>query len=195
MNIFKTLAFFLLVAFTNISFAQVYSDNWEEHFSYLDIKDVSKGNNKIFAAAENAVFVYDLNTFEIETISSINGLSGETISSIHYSENYGLLLIGYENGLMEVVEDNNDDVLTVIDILEKPTIPPTNKEINHFNEVNDVVYISTDYGISVYNLNNLEFGDTYYIGDLGATTNKPNDYFWRLHLCCIYYRNKKGYSK
>ncbi len=168
MNIFKTVTFILLVAFTNVSFAQVYSDNWEEYFSYLDIKDISKGNNKIFAAAENAVFVYDLNTSEIETISTINGLSGETISSVYYSENYGLLLIGYENGLMEVVQDNNDDVLTVIDILDKPTIPPTDKEINHFNEVDDVVYISTDYGISVYNLNNLEFGDTYFIGDLGT---------------------------
>lgn len=160
---------YILICFLPLfSFSQDYSQFWEGHFSYLSIKDVSQGNDKIYAAAENAIFVYDLSTNDVETISTINGLSGETISTIHYSESYGLLLIGYENGLMEIVSDSNDDVLTVIDILEKPTIPPTDKKINHFNEFNEAVYIATDFGISVYNLENLEFGDTYYIGNLGS---------------------------
>ena len=48
------------------------------------------------------------------------------------------------------------------------TIPSSQKKINHFNEFNSLVYIATDYGISVYDLEGLEFGDTYYIGDGGA---------------------------
>lgn len=151
-----------------INFSQDYSDLWEGHFSFFNVKDISQGNNKIYAASENAVFVYDIATQEINTISTINGLSGETISTIHYSEMYNLLLIGHDNGLIEIVFDDNDDVLRVIDIVDKPTIPPTDKGINHFNEFQDVVYISTDYGISVYNLDNLEFGDTYYIGNSGG---------------------------
>ena len=164
----KKLIHLLLFFLPLFGFSQDYSQLWEGHFSYLNIKDVSQGNNKIYAAAENAVFIYDLISNDLETISTINGLSGETISTIHYSETYGLLLIGYENGLMEIISDSNDDVLTIIDILEKPTIPPTDKKINHFNEFNEVVYISTDYGISVYNLENLEFGDTYFIGNAGS---------------------------
>ena len=114
--------------------SQDYSNLWDGHFSYLNIKDVSQGNDKIYAASENAIFTYDLVTNEINTISTINGLSGETISTLHYSEAFGLLLIGYENGLIEIVIDSNEDVLRVIDILEKPTIPPTDKKINQFNE-------------------------------------------------------------
>ena len=163
----KKIFYLIIYLIPLINFSQDFSQLWEGHFSYLNIKDISQGNGKIYAAAENAVFVYDLNTNETETISTINGLSGETISTIHYSEAFGLLIIGYETGLIEIVSDTNDDVLTVIDILEKPTIPATNKKINQFNEHNDVVYISTNYGISVYNLNNLEFGDTYYIGNVG----------------------------
>ena len=34
-----------------------------------------------------------------------------------------------------------------------------NKKINHFNEHNGSLYISTGYGISVYNLDDLEFGE------------------------------------
>lgn len=151
-----------------LSLSQDYSDLWEGHFSYFEVVDMSQGNGKIYAAAENAIFTYDVVSEEINTISTINGLSGESISTIHYSELYQFLLIGYENGLIEIVFDNSDDVLTIIDILDKPTIPPTTKKINHFNEFEEVVYISTDYGISVFDLNALEFGDTYYIGNFGS---------------------------
>ena len=155
--------FILLLSCTG--FTQNFSNFWEGHYSYLNIKDVSQGNGKLYAAAENAIFVYDPITLEMETLSTINGLSGEAISQIHYSELYELLVIGYENGLIEIVFDNDDNVLSVIDILEKPTIPPTNKRINHFNEYNGYIYISTDFGISVYDLARLEFGDTYFIAD------------------------------
>ena len=151
-----------------LAFSQDYSDQWEGHFSYFNIVDIEQGNNVIYAASENAIFTYSLSSGDIKTISTINGLSGENISTIHYSDSYGLLLIGYENGLIEIVSDTSDDILTVIDILDKPTIPPTNKKINHFNEFNGLVYSSTDFGISEYNLNNLEFGDTFFIGNGGT---------------------------
>lgn len=151
--------------------AQDFSNLWEGYFSYLNIKDVTKGNNKIYAAAENAVFIYDEISEEVETKTTVNGLSGETISTIYYSETYEILLVGYETGLIKVYLENEDDVLTVVDIVEKQNIPPDSKRINHFNELNDIVYISTDYGISVYDLQRLEFGDTYYIGNGGTQTN------------------------
>ncbi len=164
----RKISYILIFLMPLINLSQDYSSLWEGHFSYFDIKDISQGNGKIYAASENAIFTYDVVSEEVDTISTINGLSGESISTIYYSEINELLLIGYENGLIEIVFDNSDDVLTVIDILDKPTIPPTNKKINHFNEFGEVVYISTDYGISVFNLNALEFGDTYYIGNSGS---------------------------
>jgi hypothetical protein len=157
--------FFWFVAVLN---AQDYAALWEGHFSYLNVNDVVQGNGKVFAAAENSIFVYDIQTSELETISTINGLSGEFISTIHYSDAYNLLVIGYENGLIEIYNVTDKSVITVVDIFEKTTIPPDNKNINHFNEYNNVVYISTDYGISVYNLERLEFGDTYFIGNGGT---------------------------
>lgn len=149
-------------------FPQEYSSLWEGHFSYYDVVDVSQGNDKLFAAAENAIFSYDVNTMALETLTTIDGLSGETISQIHYSANYHILIIGYENGLMEVVSLIDGTVLTVVDILDKQNISPLNKRINHFNEYDGLLYISTDYGISVYDLEALEFGDTYYIGNNGT---------------------------
>ena len=53
-------------------------------------------------------------------------------------------------------------------LLTKLTISPTDKKINHINAYQNLIYISTNYGISVYDLERLEFGDTYFIGNGGS---------------------------
>ena len=160
------IAFLLLIPF--LASAQNFEDRWTGYFSYVSVKDISQGNNKIFVGAENAVFTHDLSTQQIKTLSTVNGLSGEFITTVHYSEAFKLLIIGYENGLIEIVKDGEENILKVVDLVEKQTIPPDRKRINNFNEYNDNLYISTKYGISVYNLSALEFGDTYFIGDGGS---------------------------
>ncbi len=151
-----------------VGHSQNFSTLWEGHFSYYDIKDVTQSESKIYAASENAIFSYDLATNELKTITTVDGLSGETITTIHYSYEYQVLIIGYQNGLMEVYFESDGSILSVVDILEKETVAPNKKLINHFNEYNGLVYISTDYGISVYDLQRLEFGDTYFIGNAGS---------------------------
>ncbi len=158
--------FFLLISFFTLS--QDFSALWTGHYSYLNIKDVVEGNGTIYAASETAIFTYDPVSQEINTISTVNGLSGEEITTIHYSETYQLLLVGYESGLIDIYLESENDILTVVDIVDKPSIPPNEKRINHFNEYTNLVYIATDFGISVYDLERLEFGDTYFIGDGGA---------------------------
>lgn len=164
----KRLLVFIICLVPLIQNAQDFSALWKGHFSYYNIKQVAQGNNKIYAAAENAVFSIDILSNEIKELNTINGLSGETISTIYYSDVYELLVIGYESGLIEIAFDDDDKILTVVDIIEKPTIPAVQKRINHFNAYGKVVYISTNYGISVFNLERLEFGDTYFIGNGGS---------------------------
>ncbi|MHA7942620.1 type IX secretion system anionic LPS delivery protein PorZ [Formosa sp. 3Alg 14/1] len=165
---FKRILLLILFVCPLITWAQDFSDSWEGHFSYHTIKDVTASENKIYVASENAVFTYDIVTQEINILSTIEGLTGELISTLHYSAEFKALVIGYENGLIDILLEEDSRVLHVVDIVDKPAIPPTSKRINHFNEYMGQLYISTNYGISVYNLNRLEFGDTFFIGDFGA---------------------------
>ena len=151
--------------------AQNFEDTWSGFFSYVSVKSISQGNDRVYAAAENAVFTYDLSTQELNTISTINGLSGEAISTIYYSENFNLLVIGYETGLIEIVIDGEENILTEVGIIDELNVPPNVKNINHFNEFDGKLYISAGYGISVYDLELLEFGDTFFIGDGGSQLN------------------------
>ncbi|MFN2261623.1 MAG: T9SS type A sorting domain-containing protein [Psychroflexus sp.] len=161
--------FILLLIFVTTSLsAQDFSQNWKGHFSYFNITDLVEGDDKIYAAAENAVFIYDPFTQATETISSIQGLSGEQITKIHYSQDFALICIGYENGLVQIVMENNQNILSVVDILEKVSISPNLKRINHFYEYEGRLFISTDFGISEYDLSNLEFDDSYFIGNNGS---------------------------
>ncbi len=146
--------------------AQTFENQWAALFSYSNIVDLVEGNDKLIAASDNAVFIYDLITNEINTITTIQGLSGELISTIYYSENFEIIVVGYSSGLIELILEDGS-ILSVIDILNKPTIPPNEKRINHFNEFNGNIYISTDFGISVYDLTALEFDDSFFIGDFG----------------------------
>ena len=162
---------FLFLTFCGffLTFSQeVNSDLWTGHFSYNSVVAIQNTEDKIFVASENAIFIYSQSTNTYETISTIEGLSGGYISTIHYSSFYDILLIGYQSGLIEVYNVTDKSVLKVVDILNKVTIPPENKTVNHFLEQNDQIYISTNYGISLYDMEDLEFGDTYYIGNNGG---------------------------
>ena len=95
-------------------------------------------------------------------------MSGETITALLYIEERNLIIIGFENGLLQVYNEIDKTFLSVVDILEKTSIPSVDKVVNHLFMNENLIYISTDYGISVYNIDALEFGDTYYIGPNGS---------------------------
>ncbi|MFY0603998.1 MAG: hypothetical protein JXQ93_08610 [Flavobacteriaceae bacterium] len=158
----KVILLFLLYS-TNTLSAQVdYSSSWEDFFSYNKVKDFVKVDETIYALSDNGVFIYNTNTQEIQKLSSVQGLSGETTSAIHYNETFNRLVIGYENGLIEVVDE--DGAISI-----SPDIVNFNqageKRINHISEFNDKLYLSTPFAIVVYDISRLEFGDTYFIGD------------------------------
>lgn len=148
----------------------VFSQNnlsWQGYFSYNEIKDVSSSSTTVFAAAENALFSKNNLDNQIQTTTTVDGLSGETISSLYYSTAFKKTLIGYENGLLIVIDAVSGKIIPVVDIINKQ-LSPRIKKINQFTEFEGLVYVSCDFGIVQFNLQTLLFGDTYFIGDNGA---------------------------
>ena len=148
--------------------SQSANNSWLGHYSYNNVVDISRSADKIYAACDNSFFTYDLQTNELAKYSTINGLSGEEISTAYYSQSGDKYVLGYGNGLLEVFDPSSGEINKVVDIVDKPTIPPNQKNINHILEYNNILYIATDFGISLYDINALEFGDTYFIGPNGS---------------------------
>jgi hypothetical protein len=162
----KGILYFLFLSCIQVSFAQ---NNllWQGYFSYNEIKSLSQSPTAVFAASENALFTKDLSTNLIKTTNTVDGLSGQTISVIYQSVKSKKTIIGYENGLIIVINDVDGTMLNVVDILNKE-LSAAIKKINHFLEFNGIIYISCDFGIVQFNLATMQFGDTYFIGDNGA---------------------------
>ncbi|CAL2058452.1 hypothetical protein [Tenacibaculum sp. 190524A05c] len=165
----KKIVTFLLAILSAFSYSQTdFSNQWEDFFSYNNIKDFTISGDVLYALADNAVFTYDLQTQETQKLSSVNGLSGETTSAIFYNETYNRLVIGYENGLIEVVDE--DGTVTV-----SPDIVNFNqsglKQINAIYQNNDELLLATSFAVIVYNIERLEFGDTYFIGPSSTSVN------------------------
>src|SRR5699024_4735292 len=112
--------------------AQDYSHSWEEQYSYFQITDLDYGNGKIFAATTNAIFSTQIGSGLQKKITTLQGLAGESISALHYSRAYNTLLIGYENGLIQLYNLSEESTKTLINIEQKPTLSPEEKRINDF---------------------------------------------------------------
>lgn len=160
------LLLFVLLITVQLGFSQ---NNllWQGYFSYNEIRDLSESSTTIYAASENALFSKNTTTSQIKTTNTIDGLSGQTISSLYHSKAFNKTLVGYENGLMIVINEADGSMLNVVDIINKQ-LPSNLKKINHFMEFEGIVYVSCDFGIVQFNLKTLQFGDTYFIGDNGA---------------------------
>ena len=148
----------------------IYS-NWNTYFSYNLISSIDNGESVIYFASYNSIFSYDTSTNQIEKFDTLNELSGDEISAFYYSEINNNIVIGYSSGFLQIIDLNSNSIINIYDILNKPTIPPNKKTINDFFQSGDQLLISTGYGVSIYNLNGYEFGDTYYIGDFAAQIN------------------------
>ncbi|MAD97783.1 MAG: hypothetical protein CMB99_10700 [Flavobacteriaceae bacterium] len=164
----KYLLFFLLLC--NIPlFSQVdYSQSWEDFYSYNNVKDFVQVDGVIYALTDNAIFTYTISSAVIEKFSSVQGLSGETTSAIFFHQPSQRLIIGYENGLIEVV-DENDSITISSDIVNFSQSGA--KRINDIYGVDDVLYVSTPFAIIEYDIEELEFGDTFFIGSGSSAVN------------------------
>jgi len=139
-----------------------YSDKWEDLYSYNYVTNFSQTDTKIVALTDNAFFVYDKTSGETKKLSSINGMSGETTSTMYFDENSEKTIIGYENGLVEII-DKDFIITTKPDVLIFDIVG--SKRINHITANASTLFVSLPFGIVTLDVNTNEFGDTYFIGN------------------------------
>ncbi|KRB53999.1 T9SS type A sorting domain-containing protein [Flavobacterium sp. Root186] len=141
--------------------------SWEGYFSFNEIKDISESSTTVFTASENALFSKNAASNAAKTITTVDGLSGQTISAVYHSETFKKTIVGYENGLMIIINETDGSIIKKVDIINKQ-LSASLKKINHLMEYNGLLYVSCDFGIVQFNLTTSQFGDTYFIGDNGA---------------------------
>ncbi|WP_430614775.1 T9SS type A sorting domain-containing protein [Flavobacterium sp. JP2137] len=157
---------YLFVLFIGLS-GQAQTHSWKGYFSYAQVTAVTASPTQVYAAAGSSILIFDIASKQVETVSSIEGLKTQEITALWYSEKFKKLIVGNEDGSLQILHRPTGKITVINDILNKTSIPPTAKRINALIESGGDLLISTQYGISVLNLNNNAFGDTYFIGESG----------------------------
>jgi len=142
------------------------SNAWVDMFSYLKVNHLQASGKQVYAQSDNAFFTYNNDSGEIEKLSTINGLSGDPISNFYYHKDLKKLFVFHKGGLIEVV-DAQKNVFRSPELSYNTFIPSDKKILNNVLVAGNLLYLATKYGLTVYNLERNEFGDTYYI-DSGA---------------------------
>ena len=160
-NIILVIIIFLL---NGSSYSQIAVGQWREHFSYTKGTKVTETKNKIYCATQGGFF--SVNKYDIsqtERLSKTSGLSDVIVTAITGDINSDLIIIGYENSNVDII--SNGIITNIPDIKNK--LITGGKSIHHINLINDLAYLSCDFGIVVIDLVKNEIKDTYHIGHLG----------------------------
>ncbi len=158
---------FILALFSfSIGFSQS-NQLWKGYFSFNQVTAISESPTAVVASSENAIFSKNLNTNDIKTTTTVDGLKAVSITALYYSPTTKITFVGNSNGLLLLMMPNGT-FIQKIGIINDVPVPSPIKKINHFLENDGKIYVSCDYGISIFDLTTLEFGNTYYLGPQGA---------------------------
>ncbi len=160
------LSVFLVISYINSS-AQINVGEWREHFSYKETSCIADAGDKIYVAGEMAVFSYDKEEGSLETLSKITGFSDSDVQTIAYNKANNTLIIAYVNSNIDILKDNV--IYNFSDIKRKQI--SHSKTINKITIINNTAYLSCGFGIVLLDTDNLEFSDTYFIGDNASYIN------------------------
>ena len=80
---------------------------WESMFSYNKVNQIAVTKDKVYAVSDGALFSVEKYSERLEKYDAGSGLHGTTICCISYSKELDMLIIGYEDGKIDLVQDDN----------------------------------------------------------------------------------------
>lgn len=184
----RTLFFFIVIVILSPTFAQIPAGTWRDHLPYNNCKKVVKIKDVIYCATAKNIFTYNITDQSINKLSRINGLSDMEISTMEYNSSKNILLIAYDDGNIDLLQNN---IVTNISDIFGTTMSGSKIAHNIFFRKN-YAYISYDFGIIVLDLDKNEIKDTYKLGESGITYPI---YALTADDTCFYAATEKGIFK
>ncbi|MBX2964575.1 MAG: T9SS type A sorting domain-containing protein [Cyclobacteriaceae bacterium] len=145
---------------------------WRTHTSFQTVHAVAVGNNTVYGASSSGVVVVNSDN-SLSVITRLDGLGSTDITSLAYDAPRQQLLVSYADGLLDIIRPN--EIISFAGLKDSPTITGS-KKINQVSVQASLAYLATDYGVVVFDLNQLEVKETW--RDLG-----PAGQLWSIKQC------------
>lgn len=138
--------------------------SWNIHLPYYQCKYVATSSYAVWSATDNSLFKLNRADFSTEKITKIEGLSDLSIGTIAYNPYNDALVVGYQNGNLDIIKGNK--IYNLPDIKRSQIV--ANKSIHRVYFIGALAYLSTGFGIVVVDTDRNEIKDTYLIGPNGS---------------------------
>ncbi len=135
---------------------------WQLHLSYSNAQEITASNSHIYAVANGALFSIDRADNRLECLSKSTGLSGTGVSHIAYDKGAERLIVAYENGQIDIVEEDGS-VIPMPDLSMKAGSMAVN--INSIAVGSRNSYLAMPFGVIALQPRKAEVSETYYIGE------------------------------
>ncbi len=149
--------YFLPLVNHNLKAQNLPLGQWRTHFNYQSAKLVEQVNDKIYSASNSGLFFIDKSDNSINILSKNDGLSNIGVTAIAFNESVNVLLIGYQSGDIDIINDEGVDNFEVI----AQSQGSGSKRINNICFRDDIAYIASDVGMIVLDLQQVEIVESY----------------------------------
>jgi len=161
----KSLIFILNLFFAISIYGQgVPIGQWRSHLPYNKANAITENKEEVFCGTSGGLFSILKSTGEITKYSLVDGFASSDIAALSWNAYNDKLLIAYSNTNIDVMEDGK--VHNYPEIFNKNI--PGKKSIHAITFQNELAYLSTSFGIVVYNLERREVKDTYFLREGGV---------------------------
>ncbi len=141
--------------------------HWRHHLPNNRLLGVAETPTRIIGATEYGLVVFNKADNSVESFNKVHGLSDFGISAMAWSSERQLLVIGYDNGNIDVVQ--NGTVINIPDIMQASILG--SKRVNNVLMGEGSALLSCDFGVVELDLSGFLIRDTWYIGPFGSMVN------------------------
>lgn len=155
-SIAAMIAVMLLLSFT-YAFAGIPVGTWRSHQAYHDASFSTRAFGQIFVLSDGSLYSYDPQDNAVYTYDKVGGLSDTDISYMAYCEKENALVLIYSNADIDVLYDD----MTVYNFTDFKNFETGDKTVNGITVKDDIIYLSSSYGLVAFNVGKLEISASY----------------------------------
>ena len=152
----RILFIILIFSFLTAKAQDIPIGQWRVHVPYNKAIGVKVMGDEVYCLTTKSLFVYDRKEGFIETISKLDGLSGNAFSALGYNESSKCIIIGYEDGAVDLIK--NDGIVNIPDIKNSNVV--NIKRINRIVCYNQFAYLCCEFGVVIFDIEKEEVKET-----------------------------------
>ena len=146
-----------------VTIVQAQIGTWNDYMSYTEVQQIVKGGNKLYVRASNSIYDYNLNDQSITTHSRAKDLNDVTVATIGWNSVSKQLLIAYNNGNMDLLDDNGN-VTNIGDLYNKQNA--IDKTILNIVMHQEKAYVCTGFGVMNIDTKRAVINESYMLNEI-----------------------------